>query len=93
MTDHDPLAVLRALGESPDEVAASLLALGCRGMPAQHSSCPVARYMLARGFEGAAVDNRRMEWDDGRRVVLPPPVFDFVRRFDQGEYPALVEPP
>jgi hypothetical protein len=93
MADPDPLVLLRGLGRTPDEVAASLLALDCRGVPARHRSCPVARYLQASGFNGAAVDNRRVEWDDVRRVILPTAVSDFVRRFDQGEYPALVEPP
>lgn len=83
-------AVLNLLGGDAEEVAGTLLALGCRGFGGTPRACPVARY-LGRAFPGTeilvCVGSSVV---GGREFRLPGPVADFVAEFDEGRHPALV---
>jgi hypothetical protein len=85
----NPEGLLAGLGDTPDEVAGCLLALGCRGVRGSAGRCPVAAYLRRAGLADARLDNATVEWDDVRRAYLPDAVGCFVRLFDLGLYPAL----
>jgi hypothetical protein len=93
---------LTDLGDSPDAVAGRLTALGVRGIPGRADDCAVARYLKAvvgseRSVKVVGVLERRIRISRrGMRlpvsVPLPTGVANFVRNFDQGRYPVLLEP-
>ena len=85
---------LRALGDTPNEVAANLLECGIQGTPGNGFKCPIAIYIgLLRGpyHERPKVLVDRWRVSTPRRVTCatPPPVRDFIVAFDEGMYPAL----
>ena len=92
-----------SLGSSPDAVAANLVALRAHGTPSNSSECAIARYLRAMvGTEMAvaevAVSDRRIHVSRANRhlpmtVRLPAAVTKFIRAFDGGGYPELVEGP
>jgi hypothetical protein len=92
-----------SLGSSPDAVAANLAALRAHGTPSNSSECAIARYLRAIvGAEMAvadlAVSDRRVHIIRADRhmpmtVRLPAAVTKFIRAFDDGCYPELVEVP
>lgn len=97
---------LVALGESADEVADTLLRLGCRGERGECRTCPVAEYLHNVAFGGdftQVVADVRVTDSDARiwfgaailplRVWMPVAVREFVARFDQSDrYVELVAP-
>lgn len=96
-TPPDVDQALRALGASADEVAATLLAGGYRGVREDCTACPVAEYLgaVVDGCEVANVSDERVRVyvGPGHVEVWPPPkpVVAFLHRFDtDGAYPALV---
>jgi hypothetical protein len=95
-------AKLAKLGDTPDAVAATLLAEGCRGKPAQSARCPVARYLQKLGWSEVSVGLRDASiFDDGINEIgvneIATPRFsravaEFIFGFDADEYPGLYEP-
>ena len=95
--------LLTGLGESPDEVAATLRAAGVRGVPRDNRSCAVAVYVSAlMGSEprirSVAVGHCALsitvvtqdQRPAGRLLVqLPKPVRRFVAAFDDHRYPSV----
>jgi hypothetical protein len=90
-----------SLGSSPDAVAANLEALQVHGYPGNSAECAVARFLRAvvgtdRSVAEVAVSDRRVHVSRTERglpmtVRLPTPVTKFIRAFDEGCYPELVE--
>jgi hypothetical protein len=90
-----------SLGTTPGDVAASLVALEVRGSPRNSSECAMARYLRAViGTEtcvsDVSVSDRRVHVTRTQRqppimVRLPRPVIKFIRAFDLGGYPELVD--
>lgn len=93
---------LRDLGDTPDAIADRLRGFGVLGIPGRADECAVARYLKAvigseRSVKVVGVLERRIRISRrGVRppvsVTLPSGVADFVRTFDQGKFPVLVEP-
>lgn len=89
-------ALLAALGDTPEAVAATLLAGGYRGDPGSACGCPVAKYLEAEGLEGVLVYGQ-VRWNGSGWLDLPDPVLSFTSRFDgdadypdtDGEWPEL----
>lgn len=92
---------VKALGDSPDAVATTLLALGFQGCKGSASNCPIANYVLAV-VEGAETAHVGWAYDDSlyirvTRQAFPsvadaegfPAASRFVDLFDQGDYPDL----
>jgi hypothetical protein len=101
LTEDDLRALLIALGATPDEVSATLLAAGHRGVRDNTWSCPIAEYLRSHGAADVQVEPDRVEldWDsadsginDWVSVRLPPAARAFVISFDAGAYPDLVLP-
>jgi hypothetical protein len=90
-------AKLAKLGDIPDAVAATLLAEGCQGKPAQSARCPVARYLQKLGWSEVSVGTRDASvYDDESNEIARPQfsraITEFIFRFDADEYPGLYEP-
>ncbi len=100
--------LLAELGNSPDEVAESLMSNGVHGVPRDNRSCAVARYVSAvvgsePSIRSVTVGPCSMmislvrPADDrpaGRlHVQLPKPVRDFVAAFDARQYPMVTQEP
>lgn len=96
-TIGEALAVkLGKLGATPDEIAAALTELKCTGRVGHSTLCPIANYLRKHlGWDDASVgpDNAIVfdEDIDVARATFPEAVRRFVARFDDGEYPTLVE--
>lgn len=92
---------LESMGSSPGEVAGRLAGEGVRGVPAEVSECVLARYLQA--VIGAEMSVRRVVVKErsirvfrpGYRlpvlVTIPLPVSKFIRAFDAGCYPELID--
>ncbi len=100
--------LLAGLGNSPDEVAESLLSNGVHGIPRDNHSCAVARYVSAvvgsePSIRSVTVGPCSMmislvrpadNHPAGRvQVQLPKPVRDFVAAFDARQYPMVTQQP
>jgi hypothetical protein len=88
----DLLERLNSLGNHPDQVAAKLQAKGVKGRPHIGCDCALARY-LASEYPGHSfeVSNVQVEIDGEGRAYLPSGCRLFIREFDQGGYPELVD--
>jgi hypothetical protein len=80
------------LGNTHDEVAATLLAGGFKGKKTSSCDCPVARYLCATLDDGNVYRVERWEVfsDNGEDTTMPKAVCDFVFWFDKGAYPDLI---
>jgi hypothetical protein len=96
--------LLTDLGEAPGEIADSLNRAGARGEPQHHSRCVLASYLSAvvgsdPGIASIEVGVRRVRItrSDGwrRRVTIAAPaqIVEFIRGFDLGLYPQLLDRP
>lgn len=87
--------LLEDLGGTAQEVGASLLMKGCKGLPGTFTDCPVAVYLQKEW--GQTRTPKDFRWgvdgtvaDDGFVAVpLPQPVKDFIHSYDAGNYPEL----
>ena len=100
-------ALLAALGQTPDQVAASLEQVGIAGVPRSNRGCAVALYLNAvlgtePSVRGITVGHCSLLIDlvqpadrrpAGRLLIqLPKPVRRFVAAFDARQYPGVVRP-
>jgi hypothetical protein len=94
-------SLMESLGPSPSEVASNLADAQVVGVPRHPTSCAMARYLSAVvGAEPSVVSvwvygsSARLDCG-GRflavRVRLPEPVSTFIRAFDSGCYPRLID--
>jgi hypothetical protein len=90
------LTLDQALAELPDTadgIADRMRALDIKGRRQDDFCCPIANWLIGKGFEDPMVGE---EWcealdDDPTQTDTPPAVAEFVRRFDAGVYLDLVE--
>jgi hypothetical protein len=94
---------LDALGDTADQVAAKLAAMGCNGTPGMAEACPIGHYLeqvMPCGYEnpddcGVAVEcdedviRVRVEDAGWLRINTPGPVARFIVAFDRNDYPGL----
>jgi hypothetical protein len=90
-----------SLGSSPGAVAASLVALQVHGCPRNSAECAIARYLRAvvgtdASVADLSVSDRRVHVARTDRhlpmtVRLPTPITRFIRAFDDGGYPDLID--
>ena len=95
------LELLTALGESADDVAASLQTLGIRGEHRNPRACPIAAYLNSYGvghlvaFERSTYVYATMAYAHANDIAnsywydikLLQAVREFLCRFDSGQYP------
>jgi hypothetical protein len=83
---------LAALPDTPDGIAALLREQGIRGVRTDPCACPLAVYLTGLNIEAPSVTesvvsiNGAEEW-----MFTPDHIEAFVRRFDGGAWPELVE--
>lgn len=90
------------IGKTADEVAATLRACGIKGMPNTVLAFnPIVKYavtqitadaLIVDVTKGNALTITYRDWRS-EAVPLPPPVMDFLDRFNRGEYPDLIAKP
>lgn len=102
VSNHDTVRahaarLLAALGDTPEQIAATLHTGGHHGRPQSEDCCPVARYLRA----ALDVDHLNVignivvlayEQDPpriGDYVDVPDAVEEFIERFDNGDFPQL----
>jgi hypothetical protein len=93
--------MLELLGQTADEVAATLRARGIQGVRnTVRFLNPVVRFAHslltdARGIDLIQGTEMRMVFADGREVSaeVPPAVLQFLEAFHRGDYPDLELPP
>lgn len=83
-------ALLSALGNTPDAIAARLHADGFRGQQDHPFACVLAVYLAANGCKKPLVDGCFASVNQGPDVRLSPPLQAFVEQFDQGLHPELI---
>lgn len=99
-TDDELAALLGELGSTPDGVADRLRAAGIKGQRGKAWCCPIANWLVRETgltnpevhFGSVAAD---CELPSGNLscvgVDMPPQIYQFIRRFDDGVYLDLVE--
>jgi hypothetical protein len=93
------LTVDQALGELPDTalgIATYLIEQECRGVRHRTDRCPIANYLRGTGeFDDLDVDPASITVWTGEQtfeeVLTPEHIAAFIRRFDGGEWPDLIE--
>lgn len=90
---------LRELGRSSEEVAGNLAKRKIKGTH-NRNTCPTAQFVkeiLPEGFRFGISSSNWTVTTDGEGIIasgLPPtPVIDFIRDFDNFQYPSLVGEP
>lgn len=86
--------VVRPLGSDCNSIARSLQRLGIRGQMVDGYSCPLAKYLRANRYPESARVLTSGVYDIRSGDTLgwfPATVCEFIRRFDDGLYPDLVE--
>ena len=86
---------LRDLGNTPDEIAEKLQKLGIKGDRWSMYHCPIVNFYnkFCGGLVFAPyVGHLRSKDEQCLDPVVPGPVRDFMREFDNGKYTELMEP-
>ncbi len=88
---------ISSLGDTPEQIAARLAIMGCRGNPGNPCFCPLTRFLRRQriGRFQVCIFSVRCEvtardgWHES--FPLPRAVVTLLSRFDNGEFPELVE--
>lgn len=90
--------LLTNLGSTADEIAGSLAAAGITGELNAPCSCAIANYLSAQGFASVAVAVEESGCyvvehgaDVSHTIGQDGPIPDFIRAFDAGAYPHLIQ--
>jgi hypothetical protein len=87
-------ADLEALGRTADEVAKNLENLGIKGLPRLARHCPLAKYLISKGYLQASIFEIAVADSDSPtpyQCKTPEPCYDFIHDFDRKVYPQLIE--
>lgn len=95
MNAQDLLNHLEILGNTAEQVAESLRTDGIKGACRSRKGCPLANYLKSLGHENPSVMGNPDSAFAGLGLepyhcTLPPACFDFLYRFDRGEFPELI---
>lgn len=92
--EDEVLAALAELGDTPDKVADSLKAQGIKGYCCDGTHCPVGKYLngkFPRKKLHASATHICDHTFGARLVQTPRAIAVFVRLFDEGKYPDLID--
>lgn len=92
MTPQHLIECLAELGETADEVAASLARRGITGVPGMSDACPLRNFGASLGLEIDVGNDEVLLWPPRAPAVfvaLPDACVAFVARLDGGAYPEL----
>ncbi len=89
---------LAELGDTADGIAETFTARGIKGVPGFAACRPIANYLTGAGFEDVEVDPSYLYAylpDHGSQHVtkVPEGVVEFIERFDDGDWPELIDEP
>jgi hypothetical protein len=88
MNSQEALQQLLTLGDTADQVAASLETLGIKGNPGRPGSCPITNYLVSCGANDCCVG--AVSFRIGKEVqFLLEPISQFIDDFDHGKYSQL----
>lgn len=80
---------LKALPDTPDEIAEFLTARGFSGRRGSCYRCPIANYLGSH--LAVKIDKIILNIDTDQHLEVPEAVSEFICRFDSGRYPKLIE--
>lgn len=85
--------LLEKLPDDPSKIAAFFRRKGIKGCQRNSRACPVANYLSAAASTPVTVGARDLLWGDYLRYGerLPWSVQEFILRFDNGKYKALIQ--
>lgn len=84
------LRLLNSLGNTKDEVAASLKERNITGYPGVGQSCPIAMFVKsAADTDYCSAGDEHIYFDFGYSVETPEAIGEFIISFDEGKYPEL----
>ena len=87
------IEAINALGSSPESIATKLREMGIKGYKCSAGNCPVAKYLNACGFPEVTVSYRVSRYPNHathtpeETVYLQEGVQEWIRRFDDGQFP------
>jgi hypothetical protein len=94
MKPIDLTQALKDLGKTSDKVYQTLKSKGIKGVSCVAWHCPIAHYLESLTGQKMSVGLRNCGYSGNRGrtdVELPMPVQLFIRRFDDGLFPDMVE--
>jgi hypothetical protein len=101
MNQSEALALLNSLGDTPEQVADSLLAQKITGVPGSSILCPISYWLRSRGVINAHTNKimiKIYQWNKAGPVSIPEDIIirplpeaisQFINMFDQGKFPNL----
>jgi hypothetical protein len=75
---------LKALGNTAEEVRDNLIKLGIKGNRESCGNCPIANYLLYKGYTRVSVGSTMISVRTGYCDNPPVAICEFIRLFDQG---------
>lgn len=84
--------LLEQLGNNPDDIAAKLLELGCRGYRKNAACCPVANYLkktITDVLKVGVVPGLYIRINS-EIIPISTHLSSFIYAFDRGDYPKLI---
>lgn len=87
----DVLATLALLGNSPSDIAAALRERGIKGQMWEAVRCPLARFLSDELGQRCLVSAPWIVVGGKNEHSTPASVAEFIRHFDAGKWPELVE--
>jgi hypothetical protein len=101
---NEVTTLLSGLGDSAEDVVATLAGEGVRGLPRDRNNCAIARYLNAvlgadPHLRGVVVGSSKLWvrrapwWSAATLVEIPVPVQQFISLFDSDAYPQLLAAP
>ena len=90
----DPLEALGWLGDTVEEVVEGLRARGIKGATLNPHACPLHNYLAEFGWDYAVAGSmiRDRQTLNARWTITKRVLGDFVREFDEGKHPELIQP-
>lgn len=85
---------LEELGDTPEQVAASLRELGIKGVPLHAVYCPIAKFVAKTIYRSSTAQYSHSTWCSiwgWYAVPNPWAVSKFIEKFDTYQYPELIE--
>ncbi len=83
---------LEGLGRSSEEIFTFMVSQGIRGRKKAACDCPVTRFLKKEGYDMPFVGLWTLDASTKNLTVgTPAPVREFIRDFDKGKYPSLVD--
>ena len=80
---------LKALGNTPHDIAVNLFLKGITGYIGDPCQCPIANYLTGCGYNNVEVKHRSVSTEKCS-CLIPDSMVEFISKFDDGIYPKLL---